>query len=527
MSAAMETILPIIGGGLAGLCALLTVVSFGPRLRPMAGALGDEVLTEPRRFRFRNGYLTEHSGNVGFLLPAPVNHLQAWDDLADALTDFAPDARTALDGLRESGRPFRIEGRFGGDRILILGLRDGDDLCVTVTSAGSEQGTVRIDLGAIQALEAELAMLARACDSSPALAWTADAEGRILWANASYLTLVHRCLGPDAARGWPIATLFPDKAVMPTGSVRRDVTDRTGDKLWFQVTTHPASADGTRHLHAVSLDQVIRAEDGRRAFIQTLTKTFAFLPTGLAIFDQEGRLAQFNPALMDMTGLDPEWLSRKPRLSDVFDAMRDRQKLPEPRNYKEWRDSLSDIGRTDPCGTYQETWTLPTGATYRVTGRPQPDGAVTLMLEDVSAGVSAARAARQERETLAAILDDTEEALVAFDADGTRTICNVAARRLWLGAAAEEALLPGSLDGCLALWQAGCNPSPAWGDLRTFAMGGGERAEWTETLRRHGQPPLTMRVTPLPGGRTSIAFSPDQMGLPGLARDEARQPAST
>ena len=527
MSAAMEVILPVLGGAASGICALAAILWLGPRARPARMGTGDEILSEPRRFRFRNGYLMDHSENVGFLLPAPINHLRAWDELSDALTDFAPGAAGAMGALRDSGRPFRLEGRFGRDLILVLGLRDGDDICITVTSAGTEQGSVRIDLGALQALEREMAMLARACDSSPTLAWTADEDGRVLWANAAYTALVRRCLGPDAARGWPIAALFPDGAASPTGTVRRDVTDRSGDKLWFQVTTRAADEDGTRHLHAVSLDQVIRAEDGRRAFIQTLTKTFAFLPTGLAIFDQEGRLAQFNPALMDMTGLDPEWLSRNPRLTDFFDALRDRQKLPEPRNYKGWRDSLSDMSRIDDRGIYQETWSLPTGATYRVTGRPQTDGAVTLMLEDVSANISAARAAREEREILASLVDGTEEALVAFDADGTRTVCNAAARRLWLGEAAEDALLPTNVEGCISLWQGGCRPSAVWGDLRSFARGGAERVEWVETLVRPGLPPLMMRVTPLPGGRLSIGFLQDQTGLPGLADTNERRTAAT
>ena len=85
---------------------------------------------------------------------------------------------------------------------------------------------------------------------------------------------------------------------------------------------------------------MIRAEDTLRSFIQTLTKSFAVLPTGLAIFDREGQLALFNPALIDMTGLDAAFLSRRPRMTDFFDALRDLQKLPEPRDYKAWRDDL-------------------------------------------------------------------------------------------------------------------------------------------------------------------------------------------
>ena len=41
----------------------------------------------------------------------------------------------------------------------------------------------------------------------------------------------------------------------------------------------------------------MQAETALRGFMQTLAKTFAHLPTGLAIFDQHRQLALFNPAL--------------------------------------------------------------------------------------------------------------------------------------------------------------------------------------------------------------------------------------
>ncbi|MEM7075819.1 MAG: hypothetical protein AAF484_12080, partial [Pseudomonadota bacterium] len=50
-------------------------------------------------------------------------------------------------------------------------------------------------------------------------------------------------------------------------------------------------------LYVNDVTQVARAEIVRREFIQTLTKTFANLTTGLAVFDRHRSLALFNPAL--------------------------------------------------------------------------------------------------------------------------------------------------------------------------------------------------------------------------------------
>ncbi|MCK0168841.1 PAS-domain containing protein [Jannaschia sp. S6380] len=518
MSAILPVIFPLVGGLAVGLGALLAVLWLAPRERQAPPVCDLDILSEPRVFRFRNGYLTDHSENVSFLLPSPIDHLKAWDDLIEALADVNADIGPAFAVLRDAGRPFKLAGQFGRDRILVLGLRDGDDVRITVTTAEDSQSSVRIDLHSLRTMEDELAMLTRAGDTSPALSWATDGEGRVIWANAAYIDLVSRCAGPDAARGWPLHALFPDGEGTPIGKARRKVRDRDGAEHWFEVTTAAPGRDGLRQTHALSLDAVIKAEESLRTFIQTLTKSFAFLPTGLAIFDRDGHLTLFNPGLMDMTGLDGAWLSRRPRLTDFFDALRNRQKLPEPRDYKTWRDGLADRRRDGQAGIYVETWTLPEGATYRVTGRPQDDGAITLMFEDVSAEIVASRNQRDIREMMRDVIDRSEDAIVVFGADGTRMLSNGRARRMWLPDGDEDTDLPATLEGCIAFWKTLAGPSPAWGELRDFVRNPGpDRAEWIEVLNGAALAGTEMRIDPLPGGRVAVAFrgpGADRMPMP-------------
>ncbi|MEK9704965.1 MAG: diguanylate cyclase, partial [Paracoccaceae bacterium] len=42
-------------------------------------------------------------------------------------------------------------------------------------------------------------------------------------------------------------------------------------------------------------------------------------------------------------------------------------------------------------GTYTEIWNLPSGATFRISGRPHPDGALAFLFEDITAEVSMSR----------------------------------------------------------------------------------------------------------------------------------------
>lgn len=502
-------LIPVLGGFITGILALVAVLWLAPRERDQWREMPSGALADPRRFTFREGYLVDHSDNIGFLLPAPIDHLTAWNTLADTLSDIDETIPNALEGLRTRGQPFKIEGMFGRDRVIVFGRRDGEDLRLTVATAEEREDAVRIDRASLRAMQDEIATLAAVSATSPVLSWAVDGEGQVVWSNTAYVDRITGAIGEDAARGWPMHALFPEPDDAPPGRTRRKCRDRDGTEHWFEVTTNAPDGSGLRYAHATPLDAVIKAEDSLRNFIQTLTKSFAFLPTGLAIFDRQGQLTLFNPALMDMTGLDGAWLSRRPRLAEFFDALRDRQKLPEPRDYKAWRDSLADIGRTAGRGTYTETWTLPNGATYRVTGRPQGDGAVTLMLEDVSADVTANRTHRAEREMMMGLLDGMDDALLVFDPDGTRVLANSAARIMWSSDGAEDTMLPGTLDGCVAFWKTLSHPNPLWGELRDIIRNPrADRGEWTETVERLSGDELTLRIWPQANGRVALTFRP-------------------
>ncbi len=521
MFEAIEIAFPLLGGLLTGLLALGGVLWLAPRDRMPLGLPEGDVLAEPRQFRFRNGYLVEQSDNVAFLLPDPIDRLRAWDELGEVLSDVNDGIPAAFAGLRDAGRPFRLTGEFGRDRLLVLGLRDGEDVRITVTSAEERQTSVRVDLSSLAAMEGEIAMLARGLDTSPQPSWALDAEGCVIWANATYLALVARCAGADAAHGWPLHNLFPEGPVPRTSPARRKISDRRGDESWFEVSPPDSGLDGLRLLHAQSLDAVIRAEDSLRTLLETLTKSFAFLPTGIAIFDRQGQLTLFNPSLMDMTGLDGAWLSRRPLMTEFFDALRDRRRMPEPRDYKAWRAGLSDMSHAEASRTYVETWTLPTGITYRMTARPQGDGAVTLMLEDISADISAQRSQKDAQGLMRDVLDVMDEGMVVFDADGRRIAANAAAEQIWLGADAQRKLPP-TLDGCIAFWKTLTRPSPLWGEVRDVLRNPDmERAAWSAPLQRTGDgDDLGLRIAALPGRRLAIGFLPEETaGAAATAHD--------
>lgn len=510
MATAMLPHLPSIAGFVLGVVSLLLVLRLTARIRPGTHGTGD-VVTRPRSFRFRNGYLVEHSDNVGFLLPEPLNRLTAWRDLQAALRPIAPGCGAAFKALSHAGTAFTAEGRFGEDRLRILGHRDGDDLCIGIVACDVGAPSICVDRTALEAIEAERAFLAVAADTSPSLSWRIDTDGTVIWANSAYRATVARSLGADAARGWPIHALFPGTTGSAAERSRRKCSGPDLMDHWFDVTLSPPASDGTRAGHAISLDAFVTAEDALRGSLQALTRGFAQLPVGLAIFGADGRLMSFNPQLIDLSGLDAAWLSRRPSMTDVFARLRTRQDIPAPAGFAEWCAAIAGGAGAAP---HTESWSGSDATGRRLTARPQSDGSLTLVIEDTSGAIAGTILRDRHDATVASLLDATDQGFVLFDAAGRRGLVNEEAQRLWLSGRAQ---LPDTLGGCLTFWRMLCRATPLWGEIRDLSNGTLDAAvAWDEAIVTQNGTQMKVRVLPLPDGALALAFAGPDSRIPAL-----------
>jgi PAS domain-containing protein len=239
--------------------------------------------------------------------------------------------------------------------------------------------------------------------------------------------------------------------------------------------------------------------------MQTLTKTFAQLNTGLAVFDKSRNLALFNPALTELTRLPVDFLASRPSLIEVLDKLRETRAIPEPRDYHAWRKSISDLESAAKDGNYCETWSLAGNLTYRVTGRPHPDGAIAFLFEDISAEMSLTRQFRQEIELSQALLDNMEDATALFSPTGILLQTNDAYRNLWCEDA-DSLLTETSIVDESRVWHDRCLPTPVWGDLREFALDAEDRVEWNAHIILTDGRVVDCRFLPITGGGTQIIF---------------------
>lgn len=341
----------------------------------------------------------------------------------------------------------------------------------------------------------------KAIDSSSDLVWV-EFQGAAIWQNETCQDKMAE-LGQTA----PSLAMFGLRMEPATPEAnRRGHLTLAGEDHFFDISI---VTDGDLTvIHARDASAVLGAERELQRFMQTLTDTFAHIPIGLAIFDHSRNLAVFNPALADLFELEPEWLARRPGLRAFLDHLRNDGKLPEPKDFKDWRRQIEVLERSAESGNYQEDWHLPNGRVFRVSGRPHPKNAVAFLFEDISKTVAIERAYRTELEHMHNTFDTLTSAIVIFDANGQVAFSNQAFADIWGEDAAASLSTPTTTD-MTRLWQQKCEPSPVWGDFRDFAADYadyGERSNWQAVVKLLDGPFLTVNFAPIPGGRILCEF---------------------
>lgn len=487
---------------LTALAALLIATALGrAQKRPATVDLGNNRLDAV--FLFNNVELIDANDRGEALMRSLTTDkdgpdITAWQRLSRFLAAGFPEMSTEMVRLAE-------EGRLSMDAVDDSGLRltaewlDGTAR-LTLSDTKAEEGSVIMDRLSHRALEEELVLLRRITEQSPILTWREDEKGQVIWANGAYLRLLGDVQTGETI-GWPLPNLFPtgeavvDQRVgLPCGP--------TGQERWFDLTR--TTEDKGQMVFAMPADDAYRAEKTKGEFIQTLTKTFATLPIGLAVFDRTRRLQLFNPALTDLTGLEPEFLLSRPGLEGFLNRMRNKRVLPEPRDYQAWSRRLIDIEKGGDTAEFEETWTQPSGQTYRVSASPHPDGALAFLIEDITADMQLSRNVRAEMETSQSALDMLESGVAVFAPSGQLILTNEAFGQLWAFEDVDS-LAGFTLEEALDNWREVSAETPLWDEIATLVQSRAT-AELDGIMELDDGEALFVRAGQAPNGTLMIRF---------------------
>ena len=453
-------------------------------------------------FLFHGNRLLDATPDALALLPEG-DASQAWPRLLGKLGPIFPGLAAEIAALLQGGR---------------IAISSAPDIRPAVVLRGEcVQGLTRLtfepakrtapadggDLAAQSALLHELhtqrAILAR----SPVLMWKDGPDGAVIWANHPYLIRATELLPNGEDLSWPLPQLFATVGPADLRPLRVKLALRSGVE-WFELSRVPVGDEVLNY--AIAANATVAAETALREFMQTLTKTFADLPIGLAIFDRARVLQLFNPALAELTALAPEFLISRPTLSAVLDTMRAKAMIPEPTDYRSWRKQMMRLEEEASSGHFEETWSLPGGQTYRVVGRPHPNGALAFMFEDISTEMTRTRRYRADLELGQSVIDAVDDAVAVFSRAGQLVMSNRAYAQLWNHDPAVL-LSDAGIGSLSAWWRENSAPSLLWDDATSFVTALSDRSPWDGEVRLLDGRMVTCRFRTLAGGATLITFS--------------------
>lgn len=467
----------------------------------------DRIVAEDTRheavFIFDGETLIDCSPEARAILAASPGRGTPWAKLTGWLGRVFPAAEERLSGLRKVGR-FTLASADHAPQALVLQaeLRGGLTR-ITVSDAAEADRAKAAPPVSVAILTDEVDALREMAMHAPWLCWRERPDGSVVWANAAYLLKLEDVLSDQDRIGWPLPRLFSADGDAIRLTPRQSLLRRDGRKEWFDMTV--ADAGPSRLVFGLPVDQTVRAEIALRDMVQNLTRAFSHVPVGIAVFDPQRRLNMFNPALLDLTGLPAELLSARPTLIALMDAMRDRNMLPEPRDYRTWRRKLAGMESAAASGQFEEDWTLPGGQTYRILGRPQPDGSLVLMLNDISTEVTRVQRYRADLELGQAVIDAVDDAIAVFAPTGQLAMSNAAYGRLW-GHDHGEGLESATVGDIATFWQSCTIPSPIWQRLAEFVTRDGDEPAWEDLTRLTDGRLIFCEVKPLAGGATLATF---------------------
>ena len=300
----------------------------------------------------------------------------AWDQIDHLQTSVLTDTSTGACDLEISKVGQRVSIR----------LLDGPDI---------RGQTIQEDL-----LASRVEFLANVINAIPSLVWQQHHNGSVLWSNQSYKDALRDVGIHDSEYGLrhQNRVLFPNlqsadqEATEPF--VDTQSYEKKGQECWFNITSFPVE-DGKLHV-ATNVNDVIRARRSQASSLRTFVQIFAQLSIGFAIFDESRQLTIYNPSVVELTNLDPVFLTAKPTLLRMIEEMRRKGKTPEPKNFEDLRETIRQIEQAAEGNTYESVWTLVDGQSLRVTARPYQTGSIALLIEDVSSELALTRRYRTE-----------------------------------------------------------------------------------------------------------------------------------
>lgn len=389
--------------------------------------------------------------------------------------------------------------------IVTVWLRDFTDTEITVHDAQREMDHLRHKLLRADAL----------FKASPYPIWRRDADLTITHVNQAYANAVEapspQSVITDGVELMGATLAQADMRSAQTALEEGDMQVHTqhvvigGQRRTLQVFNAPLEDGQGVGGYAIDVteEENVRAELDR--FTRAQAEILNMLSTPVAIFGPEKQLIYHNRAFADVFHLTPSFLSDGPLHGEILEAMREKRRVPEQADFPAWKRIILRHYTTliEPD---VDTWHLPDDTALRVVTQPHPFGGLLILFEDVTERLALQRSFDTLIKVQRATLDNLQEGVAVFGADGHLQLSNDVFSTLWQ--LRDEDLdgsphITGIVDLCAPLLNGEDGPLRLRDTVLASTVG---RETVSGRLHRSDERVVDYAAVPLPDGAALVTF---------------------
>ena len=357
------------------------------------------------------------------------------DSLRNAIEGATLSGATIVQQVRTAGsnRVFEVRGAPAPATepagTLLLWLSD---------TSGAEAERAKLALR-IRQTEAALDSLTHLIEAAPFPMWYRGPDLRLGLVNHAFVEAVEArdaadvisrsielidATGPESARA-------AAEAALATGEFHTHMQPATigGERRMMRIVNVPLPTGAVAGF-AIDVQELEDARVELARHVQSQRDLSDRMTAGTVQFDADRAVNFFNQPFAVMAQLDPEWLAEGPEFDRVLERMRERNRLPEVRDFPVWKAERREWF-TSTNEVIEEDWILADGDHLRMVAQPLPDGGLRMFLEDRTEQVRLASARDTLLRVRAATFDNLFEAISVFASDGRLYLWNRRFRDVW------------------------------------------------------------------------------------------------
>ena len=423
--------------------------------------------------------------------------------------------RKLVNNLRKHGEAFSASIALPGNKLIeadgnvagaqvVLWLEDAS------IRAGDEKAAIsKFEKEKLTALSDPVAFV-EIMGKAPFPMWRLSGGGRLVWANTAYI---------EAVGAEDLETVLAEQIQLDDGCVQqarqvlaehKNIKDVRGLVLNGTHTSSLISmfpVSGGVAGMAVDASEAENLRAALKRHIRAHDETLNNMGEAVVIFGADKRMNFHNHAFAKMFALDENWFRDRPTHEEWLDYLREKRRLPEQPNYREWRQTEIAYYTDWPDEMPDELWSMPDGRELRLVRMRDPQGGISLLFGDITDQMIMQSRFNTQINVQTATLDKLTEGVAVFGPDGRLKMHNAAFETMWNlpeDALKDEPRFRDLTQLFLGLY----HDREFWKDMaaRTTDPSPEARRHVQGEINRSDDTILTYLSRPLPDGATLVAW---------------------